>query len=319
MAIPRRLLVDLENPCAYHLASKCTRGMFLCGWDRRTRKQYRHRRRWLVKRARALAQYFAVDLLTYAVMSNHFHLVVFYDPKACDTWSDEEVARRWVDAFPPPRPSSAVRGKFASERTWERRKADRRELVLSDPTRLERARATLGSLSSFMKHLKQPIARRANREDDCEGHFFEQRFYSGALLNEKAIIAASAYVDLNPVRADLVERLDEYEEASIAERVREDRPERLSDYLRPISSGLAPHQYRSFVDITLGDYVGLLEGMIAAQTTPEKNTVQSDRISDWRARMFVLSKRQRAYGSAEQLRAWSGERGLRCLETPLPG
>ena len=79
MTTPRKLLVDSENPCAYHLASKCTRDMFLCGWDRLTRKQYRHRRRWLVKRARALAECFAVDLLTYAVMSNHFHLVVLLD------------------------------------------------------------------------------------------------------------------------------------------------------------------------------------------------------------------------------------------------
>ena len=319
MATPRKLLVDPENACAYHLVSKCTRGMYLCGWDRSTRRQYKHRRRWLVKRARSLAECFAIDLLTYAVMSNHFHLVAIFDPKACETWSDEEVARRWVDAFPPPEPRSRARGRIAAAKIWERRKADRRELVLSDPDRLERARRTLGSLSSFMKHLKQPIARRANLEDGCEGHFFNQRFYSGALLSEKAIIAASAYVDLNPVRADLTERLDEYEDASIAERVREDSPERLNDYLRPIASGLGPQRHRSFVDITLGDYVGLLEGMVAAHRTPEKETVQSDRIADWRARIFALNKRQRAYGSEEQLRAWTRERGLRCLEEALPG
>lgn len=317
MATPRKLLVDPVNPCAYHLVSKCTRSMFLCGWDRLTRRQYGHRRRWLVQRARALAACFAVDLLNYSVMSNHFHLLVFYDPKANETWSDEEVAQRWVDAFPPPQPSSAVRGKFAAAKIWERRKADRRELVLSNPDRLERARRTLGSLSSFMKHLKQPIARRANLEDGCEGHFFEQRFYSGALLSEKAIIAAAAYVDLNPVRADLAERLDEYEEVSIAERIRENSAKRLNDYLRPIASGLGQH--RSYMEITLGDYVGLLEGIIAAQTTPDKKKAQGDRISDWRAQFYALSKRQRAYGSAEQLRAWTRDRGLRCLEKPLPG
>ena len=106
MATPRKKLVDPENACAYHLVSKCTRGMYLCGWDRLTRKQYGHRRRWLVKRARALAECFAIDLLTYAVMSNHFHLIAIFDPKACEAWSEEEVARRWVDAFPPPKPSS---------------------------------------------------------------------------------------------------------------------------------------------------------------------------------------------------------------------
>ena len=290
--------------------------MFLCGWDRSTRKQYRHRRRWLVKRARSLAECFAVDLLTYAVMSNHFHLVVIFDPKACETWSDEDVARRWIDAFPPPQPRSRARGRIAAALLWERRKAARREALLSDPVRLERARRTLGSMSSFMKHLKQPIARRANLEDDVEGHFFQQRFYSGALLNEKAIIAASAYVDLNAVRAELTDTLEDYEDVSIAERVRENSPERLADYLRPIASGLGPG--RSFVEITLGDYVGLLEGLVAAQTTPEKETAQSDRISDWRARTFALSKRQRAYGTAEQLKLWTKDRGLRCLEKPLP-
>lgn len=316
MAIPRKKLVDPENVCAYHLASKCTRGMYLCGWDRATKKQHGHRRRWLVKRARDLAKCFAIDLLTYAVMSNHFHLIVVFDPKACETWSDEEVARRWVDAFPPPEPRSRGRGRIATAEIWEFRKAKRREVLLADPVRLEKARRTLGSMSSFMKHLKQPIARRANLEDGCEGHFFEQRFYSGALLNEQAIIAASAYVDLNAVRADLAKTLEEYEDVSIAERVRENSPELLDAYLRPIASGLGRH--RSFVEITLGDYVGLLEGMVAAETTPKKETAQSGRISDWRARMFALSKRQRAYGSAEQLKAWTSARGLRCLEKPLP-
>ena len=55
-----------------------------------------------------------------------------------------------------------------------------------------------------MKHLKQPIAWRANREDGCTGHFFESRFYSGALLDEAALIAAMVYVDLNPIRAGMV-------------------------------------------------------------------------------------------------------------------
>ena len=67
-----------------------------------------------------------------------------------------------------------------------------------------------------------------------------------------------------------------------------------------------------------GNYVGLLEGLAAAQATPEKTTAQSDQISDWRARMFALNKRQRAYGSVEQLKAWTTARGLRCLENALP-
>ena len=91
-----------------------------------------------------LARCFAVEIDAYAVMSNHFHLVVHYDPIACEGWSAEEVAARWVDAFPP-----TERGTVVQER-----KPEVRELMLGDPERLERARKTLGSLSSFMKHLR---------------------------------------------------------------------------------------------------------------------------------------------------------------------
>ena len=81
------------------------------------------------------------------------------------------MARRWVEAFPPTERGVVV----------EALKPERRELLLDDPGRVARARGTLGSMSHFMKHLKQPVARCANLEDGCTGHFFEQRFYSGAL------------------------------------------------------------------------------------------------------------------------------------------
>ena len=77
-----------------------------------------------------------------------------------------------------------------------------------------------------MQHLKQPIARRANEEDDCKGHFFEQRFYSGALLSEEAVLAAMAYVDLNPVRAKLARRLAQCHHTSISARLLENSPAR---------------------------------------------------------------------------------------------
>ena len=118
----------------------------------------------------------------FTVLSNHFHLVLRHDPLIHRDWSDEEVAWRWFEAFPPTEHGAVV----------EELKPERRELLLDDPKRVARARRTLGSMSDFMKHLKQPIARRANLEDDCTGHFFEQRFYSGALLTEEVLIAAMA-------------------------------------------------------------------------------------------------------------------------------
>ena len=143
MTTPRRLLVDPVNACDYHLVSRCVQGAFLCGRDRRTGRDYSHRRQWLVDRIGLLACCFAVEVYAYCIMSNHFHLVARYDPLACWRWSDEEVARRWVDAFPPTEKGEVV----------EERKPEARELLLGNPGRLFRARRTLGSLSDFMKHL----------------------------------------------------------------------------------------------------------------------------------------------------------------------
>ena len=228
MTTPRRLLVDPVNACDYHLVSRCVQGAFLCGRDPRTGRDCSHRRQWLVDRIRLLACCFAVEVYAYCIMSNHFHLVARYDPLACWRWSDAEVARRWVDAFPPTEKGEVL----------EERKPEARELLLGDPDRLFRARCTLGSLSDFMKHLKQPIARRANEESGTTGHFYEQRYYSGALLTEAALLAAMAYVDLNPVRAGIAERIEACRDTSVAERLKENSAAALEAYLAPLVSGL---------------------------------------------------------------------------------
>ena len=62
MTTPRRLLVDPVNACDYHLVSRCVQGAFLCGRDRRTGRDYSHRKQWLVDRIRLLARCFAVEV-----------------------------------------------------------------------------------------------------------------------------------------------------------------------------------------------------------------------------------------------------------------
>ena len=101
MATPRHLLVDAVNECDYHLVSRCVRRAFLCGVDEHDDRDYSHRRAWLVARLRQIAPCFAVDVYAYTVLSNHFHLVLRHDPLAGRGWSDDKVARRWVEAFPP--------------------------------------------------------------------------------------------------------------------------------------------------------------------------------------------------------------------------
>jgi hypothetical protein len=68
---------------------------------------------------------------------------------------------------------------------------------------IEQYRNRLDDLGLFMKCLNVPIARQANKEDGCTGHFWESRFKSQALLSEDALLTCMAYVDLNPFRAGM--------------------------------------------------------------------------------------------------------------------
>ena len=70
-----------------------------------------------------------------------------------------------------------------------------------------------------MRALAEPIARRSNIEDKCTGRFWEGRYKCQKLADETAILACSAYVDLNPVRAGVAEAPEKGQYTSVYERV----------------------------------------------------------------------------------------------------
>jgi REP element-mobilizing transposase RayT len=209
----RKHLVCVADTPYYHVYSRCVRRAFLCGVDRHTGQSYEHRRGWIEDRLRVLSSLFSVHLCAYAVMSNHYHLVVKLNPTESDGWSDDEVLARWTALF---------RGPLLVQRhrAGESLSAAERD-TLGSIAAVYRSR--LGNLSWFMKCLNEPIARQANAEDRCTGHFWEARFQSQALRSEQALIAAMAYVDLNPIRAQMAETLENSAFTSIRARLRAEK------------------------------------------------------------------------------------------------
>ena len=74
---------------------------------------------------------------------------------------------------------------------------------------VEETRKRLSSLGWFMKCLKEPLARMANKQDGCRGTFFEERFKSIAILEEESLLSVCTYIDLNPMSAGIVELPEE--------------------------------------------------------------------------------------------------------------
>ncbi len=235
MTIARAQLVALHLTTYYHCVSRCVRRAFLCGEDPLTGKSYAHRRDWVEQRILSLAQVYCIDICAYAVMSNHYHLVVHINQAKASQLPDSEVIERWKKEHQLP---SLIQRYLKNQVSPSEAQACRRIIHLW--------RERLYSLSWFMKELNFSIARQANQEDQCRGHFWESRFKSQALLDERALLAAMAYTDLNPVRAGIAETPETSEYTALKRRLDSlvDNP--------PISSGLFPFVGESYQKKTDG-------------------------------------------------------------------
>lgn len=185
------------------------RRSFLCGIDQVSGADYSHRRHFIEQRIYLLSSIFAIDIAAYAVMTNHLHLVVRLSPETIDDWSDREVVERWLCLF---------KGPLLIQRYHKGLRLNAAEQLKVDEI-INCYRLRLGNLGWFMKCLNEPIARMANKEDGCTGHFWEARYRSDALLTEEAVLSCMTYVDLNPIRAGLAATPEQSDHSSIKERI----------------------------------------------------------------------------------------------------
>lgn len=80
--------------CVLHVVQRCVRKAWLAGVDKESGKDYSFRKEWIRRRMEALASVFAIDVLSYAILSNHIHQILRNRPDVVSKWSDEEVAIR---------------------------------------------------------------------------------------------------------------------------------------------------------------------------------------------------------------------------------
>ena len=322
MTRARKDLIHLDTTPYYHCISRCVRRAFLCGRDKFTQKSFDHRKQWLVSRLAELADIFAIEICAYAVMSNHYHLVLRVDAERAKNWSVQEVALRWSRLY-----NNAIAKKAANGESLN--SEEKTNIKTAIPIWRER----LNDISWFMRSINEPLARTANEEDECKGRFWEGRFKCQALIDDAALLTCLTYVDLNPIRAGIANTPQQSDFTSIQQRInmfrekqrttnREQRKsEKATETGVPRLAAFSDEQTKfchapeTSLPIEFASYLALIDWTGRAIRHDKKGAIPSDvapilvelgiETTQWITGVRQFNKRfYSAAGSIEALQAW---------------
>ncbi|WP_146520583.1 hypothetical protein [Stieleria varia] len=208
--LARADVFDPDEVAIAHVISRTVRRCFLFGDDPVSGKNFDHRKVWIEKYLTHFAKCFGIDLIAFAILSNHYHLVLRSRPDVVKQWDDTEVARRWLMLCPHRKDSNGNPLPPTESELNGIRKC---------PVELAKIRSRLSDISWWMRLLNQRVAQRANLEDEQVGRFFQDRYKAVKLIDEAAVLACATYVDLNPIRAAMAETIEQSDHTSAQRRV----------------------------------------------------------------------------------------------------
>ena len=192
-----RIKGDAGCPAVYHCISRTVGGEKLLNEACREK---------LSEILMSLSAFCGLEVITYCMMANHFHLLIRVP--AARELSDAELLERAEEFY----------GKKGLLSTLAREGLEQRGRI--DPHVRQTLLGRMGDLSVFMKEFKQRFSRWFNRHSDRFGTLWAERFKSVLVEDEaRALQTVASYIDLNPVRAGLVEDPKEYRHCGYASAV----------------------------------------------------------------------------------------------------
>ena len=205
---PRASEICLDECQTYHVITRCTRQLHLLAGDEASPTG---RKDFLLNQLERVATFTAVGVAGFSVMDNHLHLLLKVDTEAARTWSSREVVRRWLGLHPP-------RDGYRNRVEVEDAHVDA-VLETADDADLASLREKLGSISQFMKELKQAVTEKFNRLDETVGSVWAGRFKAKRVTDEAQLLTTLAYIDLNPFAAKLCDTPEAGQHTSLAARL----------------------------------------------------------------------------------------------------
>ena len=188
-----------EEPLILHVVSRIAGRQFLLGDEERE---------VFVEMMRMYADFCEMKILSYCIMSNHFHILLEVPPKieALELSDEEFIAKL----------SSIYSGAYVKEMKQLMQRLNKNQATKAMRELKAKYTYRIGSVSEFMKSLKQRFSRWFNKKHGRRGTLWEERYSATAVGAGDAARMVAAYIDLNPLRAGMVQDPKDYRWCSYA-------------------------------------------------------------------------------------------------------